>query len=156
MGSINSLRGCDQKEQLPKKRRSACRSCWRRFYHGLARSGWRWSWFCYYIDAWWLLLLTTMKMGGVVGCLLEDGSFLCLWWGVACCELKGRAWFYGGYVLHCSLCKSEQWKHKNTKRWMRSMKIMLHQNPIFLVGLMNQTTTLFYNQTLYYWVWIKI
>ena len=118
--------------------------------------GWRWSWFCYYIDAWWLLLLTTMKMGGVVGCLLEDGSFLCLWWGVACFELKGRAWFYGGYVLHCSLCKSEQWKHKNTKHWMRSMKIMLHQNPIFLVGLMNQTTTLFYNQTLYYWVWIKI
>ena len=39
MGSINSLGGCDQKEQLAKRRRSACRSCWRRFCHGLAGSG---------------------------------------------------------------------------------------------------------------------
>jgi hypothetical protein len=39
---------------------------------------------------------------------------------------------------------------------MRNMKIVLYQNLTFLVGLVNQTTTSFYNQTRYYWVWIKI
>ena len=43
------------------------------------------------------------------------------------CELKGRVGVDSGYVLHCSLCKSEQWrvKRKNTKHWMRSMKKLL-------------------------------
>jgi hypothetical protein len=50
------------------------------------------EWFCY-CRTWWLLPSTTVKRGGVVGCQLEDGSFLCCWWwGVARCELKGRAW----------------------------------------------------------------
>jgi len=39
MGSINSLGGCDREEKLAKRRRSACRSCWRRFCRSLAELG---------------------------------------------------------------------------------------------------------------------
>jgi hypothetical protein len=74
---------------------------------------------------------------------------------VAYRELKGRLGVDSGYVLHCSLCKSEQWrvKRKNTERWMRSMKKLLHQNlrlNLIFSGPMNQTAASFFNQTPYY------
>jgi hypothetical protein len=97
-----------------------------------------------------------VKRGGVVGCWPEDESLLCCWWwGVACRELKGRLGVDSGYVLHCSLCKSEQWrvKRKNIERWMRSMKKLLRQNlrlNLIFSGPMNQTAASFFNQTPYY------
>jgi len=140
MGSINSLRGCDQEEQLAKRRRSACRSCWRRFCHGLDRSG--------LVEGGVGSAITYVV--AVVADHSEEGRS-CWRMGAFCGvggeELLAVSWREGLGVdsgewnVKIQNAGWEAWKNCFAKTWGWTS---------FLVGPMNQIAASFFNQTSYY------